>query len=79
MRAARRGARTHPLAIYIAGSTGKGGEVTNRGRQGLTLVHFSAQLEPWLTLTHKTSKTPYTGPDTPLIRAAQPLRAPPIL
>jgi len=42
-------------------------------RQGLTLVHFSAQLEP--CLTHK--NTLYTL-NTPLTRATQPLRAPAI-
>jgi hypothetical protein len=43
-------------------------------KQGLTLVHFPAQLEQ--CLTHKS--TLHTL-NTPLTRAAQPLRAPPIL
>jgi len=49
-------------------------------RQGLTLVHFSAQLEPRLTHTkHPTHpKHPLTPPNTPLTQATQPLRAPPI-
>jgi len=41
--------------------------------QGLTLIHFSAQLEP--CLIHK--NTLHT-PNTPLTRATQPLRAPPV-
>ena len=41
--------------------------------QGLTLVHFSAQLEP--CLTHKNTLHPRTPP---LTRATQPLRAAPI-
>ena len=53
-------------------------------RQGLTLVHFSAQLKP--CLTHKntlhTLNTPYTPPTpplhTPYTRDTQPLHAPPI-
>jgi len=44
--------------------------------QGLTLVHFSAQLEPCLTL--KTPGQTQTLCNTRLTRAAQPLRAPPI-
>jgi hypothetical protein len=40
-------------------------------RQGLTLVRFSAQLEPWLT--HKTTLRTL---NTPPIWATQPLRAP---
>ena len=34
--------------------------LTNGPGQGLTLVHFSAQLEPYLT-----QNTPYTSPNTP--------------
>jgi len=41
--------------------------------QGLTLVHFSAQLEPCLSQ----GNTLHTL-STPLARATQPLRAPPI-
>ena len=41
--------------------------------QGLTLVHFSAQLEPCLSHEH----TLHTL-NTPLTRATQPQRAPPI-
>jgi hypothetical protein len=44
--------------------------------QGLTPVHFSAQLE--LCLTRKKPYTPYTPPNTPLARAVRPLRAPAI-
>jgi hypothetical protein len=47
-------------------------------RQGLTLVHVSAQLEP--CLTHKntyTPHTPYTHPNTPFTWATQPLPAAP--
>jgi hypothetical protein len=44
-------------------------------RQGLTLVRFSAQLEPFLT--QKTPYTPSAPPNTCLTRATQPLRAPP--
>jgi len=47
--------------------------------QGLTLVHFSAQLEPCLTQENAlhTLPTPCTPPDTPSTRATQPLSAPP--
>ena len=45
--------------------------------QGLTLVHFSAQLEPCLT-QENTLHILHT-PTTPLTRATQPLGAPPIL
>jgi len=52
-----------------------------RGRrgswQGLTLVHFSAQLEP--CLTQETTLRTLRTLNTPLTRATQPLRAPPIL
>jgi hypothetical protein len=44
--------------------------------QGLTLVHFSAQLELCLT-QENTLHTQHT-PNNPLTRATQPLRAPPI-
>ena len=44
--------------------------------QGLTLVHFSAQLEP--CLTHKNTLHTLNTPNTPFIRATRPLRAPPI-
>ena len=42
-------------------------------RQGLTLVHYSAQLEPFLTRKHtlNTPATPQTNPK-------QPLTAPPV-
>ena len=43
--------------------------------QGLTLVHFSAQLEPCLTHTHTKHPTHHKHP---LTRATQSLRAPPI-
>ena len=43
------------------------------GDQGLTLVHFSAQLEPCLT-----QGNPLHTLNTPLPRALRPLRAPPI-
>ena len=47
--------------------------------QGLTLVQFSAHFEPCLSQeTPYTPYTPYTPPDTPLARATQPLRAPPM-
>jgi hypothetical protein len=42
-------------------------------RQGLTLVHFSAQLELWLSQENTLNTL-----NTPLTRATQPLRAPPI-
>ena len=41
--------------------------------QGLTLVHFSAQPEPFLT-----TNTPYTPHDTPLTPHKQPIHAPPV-
>ena len=41
--------------------------------QGLTLVHFSSQLEP--SLTHKNT---LFSINTPLTRATQSLRAPPV-
>jgi hypothetical protein len=41
--------------------------------QGLTLVHYLAQLEPCLT-----DKNTLHTLNTPLTRATQPLRAPPI-
>jgi len=44
--------------------------------QGLTLVHFSAELEP--CLHKKTPYTPSTPPNIPLKRATRPLRAPPV-
>jgi hypothetical protein len=55
------------------------GDATWRG-QGLTLVRFSAQLEPCLTRknTLHTLHIPYTPSNTPLTRDTQPLRAPPI-
>jgi hypothetical protein len=52
---------------------GPGGRVVGV-KQGLTLDHCSAQLEPCL----KQSNTLYTPPNAPSTRATQPLRAPPI-
>jgi len=43
------------------------------GEQGLTLVHFSAQLEPYLT-----QENTLLTLSTPLILSTQPLHAPPI-
>jgi hypothetical protein len=43
--------------------------------QGLTLVHFSAQLEP--CLSHENTLHTLNNPNTPSTRATQPLRAPP--
>ena len=44
--------------------------------QGLTLVHFSAQLEP--CLSQESTQPTLNTPGIPLTRATQPLREPPI-
>ena len=48
--------------------------------QGLTLVHYSAQLEPFLAPKHtlNTLDTPYQPLNTPETSPKQPLTAPPV-
>jgi len=55
------------VAVALRGARG--------ARQGLTLVHFSAQLEP--CLTQENTLHTLNTPNIPLIRATQPLRATP--
>ena len=64
--------RMTPHAERAAAAAGhKGG-----GGRGLPLVHVSAQLEP--CLTRKSTQHTVNTVNTPLTRATQPLRAPPI-
>ena len=58
-----------PMALIFTSD----GSQMNDSYQGLTLVHFSAQLEP--CLTHENT---LHSLNTLLTRATQPLRAPPI-
>ena len=55
--------------------TDKEGAVVEGVWHGVTLVHFSAQLEP--CLTQDNTLHPLEPPNTPLPRATQTLRAPP--
>jgi hypothetical protein len=58
----------------IGGAKGAAGPRTDH--QGLTLVHFSAQLEPCMTQDNTLHNL--NTPQHPLERATQPLRASPI-
>ena len=57
----------------VAASAAASAAAVATADQGLTLVHFSAPLEPCLT-----QKNTLHTLNNPLIRATQPLRAPPI-
>ena len=54
----------------------RGSSTVRARRQGLTLIHFQAQREPFLI--QSTPSTTPTNPSTPFTPPKQPLHAPPV-